>query len=205
MTHFLTTTVADHGYLAVFLLMVLESMFVPIPSEVIMLFGGALAGGLLAGHGDAHVSLWGIGLVGAVGDLTGSCIGYSIGRYGGQAVVEHRSLSWLIRPHHLEKADAFFARRGQLAVFVGRLLPVVRTFISLPAGLARMPFGRFVLFTALGCLPWTFALAAIGDAVAGHWDSVAHALSYLSIVIAVVLVVALVVWWRRNADRSPAR
>ena len=199
MTHFLTTTVAHHGYLAVLLLMVLESMFIPIPSEVIMLFGGALAGGLTVSGHHAHVTWWGMGLVGAAGNLVGSLIGYAIGRYGGQAVVSHRSVSWLIRPHHVEKAEEFFGRHGQLAVFVGRLLPVVRTFISLPAGLAEMPIARFSLFTLLGCLPWTFALALIGDAVASHWDSVAHGFTPVSIVIAVILVVALVVWWRRNA------
>jgi membrane protein DedA with SNARE-associated domain len=120
-THFLMTTVADHGYLAVFVLMVLESMFIPIPSEVVMLFGGALAGGLLAGSGHAHVDLVGIGLVGTAGNLVGSLGGYAIGRYGGQAVVSHRSVSWLIRPHHVERAEQFFARRGSVAVFVGRL------------------------------------------------------------------------------------
>ncbi|MGH3745723.1 MAG: DedA family protein, partial [Mycobacteriales bacterium] len=199
MTHFLTTHVAGHGYLAVFVLMVLESMFIPIPSEVIMLFGGALAGGLLAEPGQAHVTLVGVGLLGAAGNVVGSLIGYAIGRYGGGALVEHRWVSWLIRPHHVERADAFFVRHGSAAVFVGRLLPVVRTFISLPAGLARMPVGRFTVFTALGCLPWTFALAAIGDAVAQNWDSVARGFSIFSIVLAVFLVIALVVWWRRNA------
>ena len=204
MTHFLTTSVAGHGYLAVFVLMVLESMFIPIPSEVIMLFGGALAGGLLAEPGQAHVTLVGIALLGALGNVLGSLIGYAIGRYGGQALVEHRWLSWLIRPHHIVRANAFFAQHGSAAVFVGRLLPVVRTFISLPAGLARMPVGRFTVFTAVGCLPWTFALAAIGDAVATHWSSVAHAFGVFSIVLAVVLVIALVYWWRRNAggDRT---
>lgn len=199
MTHFLTTTIADHGYLAVFVLMVLESMFIPIPSEVIMLYGGALAGGLAIGHAHSGVLLWGIGLAGTAGNLVGSLIGYAIGRYGGDAVVSHRSVSWLIRPHHVERANDFFARHGAAAVFVGRLLPVVRTFISLPAGLARMPVGRFALFTTLGCLPWTFALAAIGDAVAANWDSVARGFTPVSIVIAIALVVALVVWWRRNA------
>jgi membrane protein DedA with SNARE-associated domain len=206
-THFLTTTVAHHGYLAVFLLMVFESMFVPVPSEVIMLFGGALAGGLVIDGSHASVTFWGIALAGAAGNLVGSWLGYAIGRYGGEAVVSHRSVSWLIRPHHVEKATAFFARYGAVAVFVGRLLPVVRTFISLPAGLAEMPIVRFSLFTALGCLPWTFALAAIGDAVAGHWDSVARGFTPVSIVIAVILLVALVLWWRRNAGErmDPAR
>ncbi|HEX7354644.1 MAG TPA: DedA family protein [Mycobacteriales bacterium] len=199
MTHFLTTYVADNGYLAVFALMVLESMFVPIPSEVIMLFGGALAGGLLAQPGEAHVTLVGVALLGALGNVVGSLIGYAIGRYGGGALVEHRWVSWLIRPHHVEQANAFFDRHGSAAVFLGRLLPVVRTFVSLPAGLARMPLGRFTVFTALGCLPWTFALAAIGDAVAANWDTVAHGFTLFTVVLAVLLLIALVVWWRRNA------
>lgn len=204
MTHFLTTYVAHHGYLAVFVLMVLESMFIPVPSEVIMLFGGALAGGLYAEAGQSHVTLVGVALIGALGNVVGSLIGYAIGRYGGTALVEHRWVSWLIRPHHVERADAFFQRHGSAAVFFGRLLPVVRTFISLPAGLTRMPVGRFTVFTALGCLPWTFALAAIGDAITKNWDSVAHGFSIFSVVFGVLLIIALVVWWRRNAGTDDA-
>lgn len=135
MNHFLTTNVADHGYVAVFVLMVLESACIPIPSEVIMLFGGALAGGLLAA-GHAHVGLAGVGLAGAVGNLVGSLVAYWVGRAGGRPLLERYGRYLLIRPEHLDQAEEFFARRGDVAVLVGRVLPVIRTFISLPAGVA---------------------------------------------------------------------
>lgn len=205
MTSFLTRTISEHGYLAVFVLMILESACIPIPSEVIMLFGGALAGGLLASHGDPHVTLWGIALAGVAGNVVGSLVAYGVGRYGGRALIEHRTISWLVRPHHLDKADEFFRRRGPLAVGIGRVLPVVRTFVSLPAGIAEMPIGRFVLYTTLGCLPWTFALAAAGDAIGANWDTVAHDFTPVSIVIAVLLVLGLAVWWWRNRGSSVAR
>ena len=205
MTHYLTTQIANHGYMAVFLLMLLESACIPIPSEVIMLFGGALAGGLLASHGHAHVGLFGIGLAGALGNLAGSLIAYGVGRAGGRPLLERYGRYILIRPEHIDRSEAFFARRGDLAVLVGRVLPVVRTFISLPAGVAEMPLGRFAAYTLLGSLPWTFALAGIGDAVASNWNSVASAFTYVSIAIAVVAV-AVIGWWllRRLQERQRA-
>ncbi|MCU4183131.1 DedA family protein [Acidiferrimicrobium sp. IK] len=193
MTHFLTTQISHHGYTAVFLLMVLESACIPIPSEVIMLFGGALAGGLLAA-GHPHVSLLGIGISGAVGNLAGSLIAYAVGRAGGRPLVERYGHYVLLRKDHIDKAEAFFARRGDVAVLVGRVLPVVRTFISLPAGVAEMPLGRFTLYTLIGCLPWTFALAGAGDALASNWDSVTSYFTVASVVIAVVVVAVIVRW-----------
>lgn len=201
MTHYLTTQISHHGYVAVFVLMVLESACIPIPSEVIMLFGGALAGGLLA-SGHAHVGLLGIGAAGALGNLVGALIAYAVGRAGGRPLLARYGRYLLIRPEHLDRTEAFFARRGDLAVLVGRVLPVVRTFVSLPAGVAEMPVGRFSLYTLIGSLPWTFALAAVGYAVAANWDSVASAFTYVSVAIAVVAVV-IIAWWivRRIRDR----
>lgn len=199
MTHYLTTQVSQHGYLAVFVLMLFESACIPIPSEVIMLFGGALAGGLLATHGHSHVTLVGVGLLGTLGNLAGSLLAYGVGRVGGRPLLERYGRYILIRHEHIDRSEAFFARRGDLAVLVGRVIPVVRTFISLPAGVAEMPPLRFSLYTVLGCLPWTFALAAIGDAVAANWNSVASAFTYVSVVVAVILVVAIVAWFVRRA------
>lgn len=203
MTHSLTTLIAHHGYLAVFVLMVLESACIPVPSEVVMPFGGALAAGLLAG-GDAHVGLAGIGLAGALGNVVGALIAYGVGRSGGRALLERYGRYVLIRHEQLARADAFFARRGAAAVFVGRLLPVVRTFISLPAGVAEMRIAPFALLTLLGSLPWTYALAAAGYALVGSWDRLASAITVVSVVVA-VLAVALVVRWvirRRRAERE---
>lgn len=194
MTHYLTTQISQHGYVAVFVLMLVESACIPIPSEVIMLFGGALAGGLLATGGHAQVNLVGIGLAGAAGNLAGALVAYSVGRAGGRPLLERYGRLLLIRSEHLDRSEAFFARRGDVAVLVGRVLPVVRTFISLPAGIAEMPLGRFSLFTLVGSLPWTFALAGVGYAVAANWDSVASAFTYASVVIGVIAV-AVIAWW----------
>ncbi len=200
MTHFLTTQITHHGYAAIFVLMLAESACIPIPSEVIMLFGGALAGGLLA-TGHAKVGLAGIGAAGAVGNLAGALLAYAVGRAGGRPLLERYGRYLLIRREHLDRTEAFFARRGDLAVLIGRMLPVVRTFISLPAGIAEMPLGRFSLYTLVGSLPWTFALAAIGYAVAANWDTVASGFTYASIVI-VVAVVAMAGWWLKRRVRQ---
>jgi membrane protein DedA with SNARE-associated domain len=189
----LTTQVAHHGYAAVFVLMLLESACVPIPSEVVMLFGGALAGGLFAGA-NPHVTLVGVALAGAFGNLAGALIAFGVGWFGGQALLDRYGRRLLIRPQHVARSEVFFARRGDQAVLVGRMLPVVRTFISLPAGVAKMPVGRFAVFTLLGSLPWTFALAAVGYAVAANWKTIASDFTYVSIAVGIVLL-ALIAWW----------
>lgn len=205
MTHFLTTQIVDHGYIAVFILMALESACIPIPSEVIMPFGGALAGGLLAA-GHTHVNLVGIGLAGAFGNVVGALIAYAIGRAGGRPLLDRYGRYLLIRAAELDRAEAFFARRGNVAVLVGRVLPVIRTFISLPAGVAEMPVVPFALLTLLGSLPWTFALAAAGDALVGSWAKVSSAITAVSIVIGVLAVLVIVRWFvrRRRAEQHAA-
>lgn len=203
MTHFLTTQIASHGYVAVFVLMVLESACIPVPSEAVMTFGGALAGGLAASQGHPHVSLLGIGAAGAIGNLVGSWIAYAVGRYGGLPFVERWGRYVLLRRHDLERAHEFFQRRGTLAVLVGRVLPVVRTFISLPAGAARMPLGRFSVLTFVGSVPWTYGLAYAGYALVGHWDTVSHYLTPISVAIGVAAVAAIGWWaWQRKRIRN---
>ncbi len=194
----MTSLITHHGYLAVFLLMLLESACIPIPSEAILLVGGALASGVAIDGRHANLSWVVVALLGVAGNLAGSLISYAAGRYGGRALIEHRTISWLVRPHHLEKADEFFARRGPLAVGLGRLLPVVRTFVSLPAGVAEMPIVPFVAYTVIGCLPWTFVLTFVGYEIGHNYTKVEHAFTPISIVVALALVVGLVTWWRRN-------
>ena len=203
MTHLLTTQIAHHGYLAVFVLMVLESACIPIPSEVVMPFGGALAAGLLAG-GHAHVGLVGIAVAGAVGNLVGALIAYLVGRAGGRPLLERYGRFVLIRDEQLDRAEAFFARRGDRAVLVGRVLPVVRTFVSLPAGVAEMPVARFSLFTLLGSLPWTFGLAGAGYALVASWHTIDSVISAVSIVFGVALVAVIVGWLVRRARSERA-
>lgn len=188
MEHFLVTQIDRHGYLAVLVLMTLESACIPIPSEVIMLFGGALAGGLVVAGVDVHLSVVGVALAGAAGNVIGSLIAYAVGLFAGRAAIERWGRFVRIRSHDLDRAEAFFRRRGDGAVLIGRVLPVIRTFISLPAGIARMPVGRFVVLTTLGCLPWTFALAFLGRAVASNWTSIESGFSTASIFVAVVIV-----------------
>lgn len=194
MEHFVVTQVGRHGYLAVFFLMVLESACIPVPSEVVMLFGGALAGGAVVAGVHLHLNVVAVALAGAAGNLVGSWIAYTVGRVGGRPLIERWGRYVLLRPHELDRAERFFARRGQVAVLVGRVLPVVRTFISLPAGVAEMPLVSFSALTLLGSLPWTFALAFAGDALAANWRSVSNVFTPVSIVVG-VLIVAWIGWW----------
>ncbi|HET6793920.1 MAG TPA: DedA family protein [Acidimicrobiales bacterium] len=204
MEHFVTDRIVSAGYLAVFLLMVAESACIPIPSEAIMLFGGALASGAAlagVGHATGHLNVVVVGLLGALGNLVGSWIAYGVGRVGGRPLAERWGRVLRVRPHDLDRADAWFARRGELAVLIGRCVPIVRTFISLPAGVAEMPFWRFSLFTIAGSLPWTFGLAIAGYAVASHWKGVADGFRPVTYVVAAVVVIGLgwgvLRWWRR--------
>jgi membrane protein DedA with SNARE-associated domain len=206
--HLVTSTILNYGYLAVFVLMVLESACVPVPSEVTMLFGGALANAtFVAGLGaeGRHLNFLLVGLLGTAGNLVGSWIAWSVGWRGGRPLIERWGRYVFLREHELDRAEAWFARYGETAVFASRLLPVVRTFISLPAGVAEMPFGRFSLYTAAGCLPWTFALTALGYALGSQWELVERFLRPVSLAVAAVIVVAAA-WWlyRRWAEQRRA-
>jgi membrane protein DedA with SNARE-associated domain len=193
--HFITS----YGYLAVFLLMLAESACVPVPSEVIMMFGGALAAGAVAG---VHPSLALIVLAGVLGNVAGSYLSWGVGRYAGQPAVRRWGRRIGVREHDIDRATRWFERHGPAAVLFGRLVPVVRTFISLPAGFAGMPAARFGLYTTLGCIPWTAALAIAGYALGANWQHVAndfHGPTYaIAGVIAVALAAAVILRVRRR-------
>ena len=182
--------IIQYGYVAVFLLMLAESACIPIPSEVIMLFGGALAAGAYPG---VHLSLAGVVLAGVLGNVAGSYIAWGVGRYAGQAAVRRWGRRFGVRGHDIDRAVAWFDRHGSSAVLFGRVVPVVRTFISLPAGFADMPAGRFGLFTTLGCIPWTAALGIAGYALGTNWQHIANDFHGPTYVIAGIVVVALAV------------
>jgi membrane protein DedA with SNARE-associated domain len=201
MQHFIAT----YGYLAVFVLMLAESACIPVPSELIMTFGGALAAGAVPG---THLNLIGVILAGTAGNVAGSYLAWAVGRYGGLPVLrrlsEGRLGRRLLREHDLDRAIAWFGRHGGKAVLIGRVLPVVRTFISLPAGIAEMPALRFGIYTTIGCIPWTVALAVAGYAVGANWESIVTAFHGPSYIIAAVIVVAVVIAaWRYLRRRPP--
>src|ERR1700743_2076108 len=152
--------------------MLAESACIPVPSEVIMLFGGALAAGAVPG---AHPSLVGIIIAGVLGNVAGSYVAWAVGRYAGQAAVRRWGRRVGIREREIARPAAWFERHGNAAVLVGRVIPVVRTFISLPAGFAAMPPVRFGVYTTLGCIPWTAALGIAGYALGANWQGVASA------------------------------
>lgn len=197
--------IAQYGYLAVFALMLAESACIPIPSELIMLFGGALASGAVAG---GHLNLAGVIVAGIVGNVAGSYLAYFAGSYGGQAALHRWGRRIRLREHDLDRATTWFEKYGPAAVGFGRCLPVIRTFISLPAGIARMNPVRFGLYTVIGCIPWTAALGWAGYAVGSKWDSIAndfHGPTYaIAGVLAVgaLLAIGLYARNRRTADRE---
>ncbi|MFI5062597.1 MAG: DedA family protein [Streptosporangiales bacterium] len=198
--------IATYGYLAIFLLMVLESACIPVPSELIMTFGGALAAGAVPG---TKLNLIGVIIAGVAGNVVGSYIAWAVGRYGGQALVRRPGRRGWIREHDLDRANRWFDRYGGRAVLIGRLLPVIRTFISLPAGFADMNPVRFGVYTTIGCIPWTAALAYAGYAVGSNWQSIVNGFHGPTYIIAAIVVLALAVAaWRylrqRRAEPGPA-
>jgi membrane protein DedA with SNARE-associated domain len=205
--HWLTTEILRFGYVAIFVGMVATNACIPIPSEVIMLFGGALASssfvsGVTGGH-HTQLNLVLVGVIGVIGSLVGSWIAYAVGYLGGRPLAERWGARIGVRSHELDRAEAWFERRGEIAVLVARVIPVVRTFISFPAGVAEMPVVRFTVFTLIGTLPWVFGLALAGYALAGSWQGIAHAFTPVTIAIA-VLAVAGIAWWivRRRRTMS---
>jgi membrane protein DedA with SNARE-associated domain len=208
LTEFIVDTILHYGLLAVFVLMVLESACIPIPSEVTMLFGGALTNAVFVADvtdNGRPLNFVAVGMAGAVGNLVGSWIAWGVGYAGGRPLIERWGRYILLRPHELDRAEAWFERHGQMAVFVSRLLPVVRTFISLPAGVAEMPLVRFSVYTFIGCLPWTFALTAVGWAVGSQWLVVEHYLKPISYVIGAALVLWVAVWYARRVSAERRR
>ncbi|HYL40362.1 MAG TPA: DedA family protein [Candidatus Binatus sp.] len=188
------------GYLGVGLAMAIESAMVPIPSELILPYAGFLVGDPTQIEPLTHGpwAYWIVVLVATLGNSVGSLIGYAIGAYGGRPFLQRWGRFLLIRPHEIEAAEAFFQRYGPATAFFSRLLPIVRTFISFPAGVARMPLGKFVAFSTAGALPWSMALVFAGMQLGAHWTDIRHALQPFDTAIAVVAVglIVLFVWWR---------
>lgn len=189
--------VTDYGYTAIFLLMLAESACIPFPSEVTMLVGGFYA------TEQGSLDFFWVGTAGVLGNLVGSWIAYAIGRKTGRALLDRYGRYILIRPHDVDKAEIWWEKYGEAATFFSRLLPVIRTFISLPAGIAKMPFGKFTLYTFLGVIPWTFALTWLGVVVGDNWERVLEYFDIPTLVIGLGLLTVMVVWYlRRRAQRA---
>jgi membrane protein DedA with SNARE-associated domain len=183
---FTTAIIVALGYPGVALLMAIESACIPLPSEIIMPFAGYLVS-------QGHFSLIGVATAGALGCNIGSIAGYAMGQYGGRPIVEKYGRYLLIDAHDIDKADRFFARYGDWAVLIGRLLPVIRTFIAFPAGVVRMPLLRFHFYTFIGSWPWCFALAWVGMKLGNAWNTdprVKAVMHSLDVVIVVVVLAA---------------
>ncbi len=199
---FATDFVKSGGLPAIFVLMTLESACIPIPSEATMLFAG-FAVADAAATGGHHLTLIGIVAAGVLGNVLGSWIAYAVGYFGRIELLEKHGRALHIKPSQLRRADAWFQRYGSASIFFSRLLPVIRTFISLPAGVARMPFWRFTTLTLLGCVPWVLALALIGQAVRSQWTDWKNNLAYVDYVVVaavILLIFYAIVKWRRRTE-----
>jgi membrane protein DedA with SNARE-associated domain len=187
------------GLPGIFLLMVAESACIPIPSETTFLFAG-----FNVARGE--YSVLAVVATGTVANVVGSWIAYAVGYYGRVDLLEKHGRKLHIKPSHLAWADDWFARYGSATVFFARLLPIVRTFISLPAGVARMPFWRFTLLTTLGCMPWILMLTLIGRAVGDNWEQWKDKLHYVDYAVAAALVLAaLWLLLRKRRERRDRR
>ncbi len=191
------------GYPGVLLMMAIESACIPLPSEIIMPFAGALTvPDVAAHHNVAPMSLWLVGLMGAIGCNVGSVFAYFAGAWLGRPFLERtRWIRFFVTPHELERVDRWFASRGPLVVFAARLLPVVRTFIALPAGIARMNQVKFHLYTFLGSLPWCLALAYIGQKTGENIEVLKPWFHRFDFVIGILFVVGAV-WFIRGRVKA---
>jgi membrane protein DedA with SNARE-associated domain len=200
LTEFATNVVGDLGLPGIFLLMAPESACIPIPSEATMLFAGFNVD-------KGEYSLFAAVAVGSVANLVGSWVAYAVGYYGRIELLEKHGKALHVKPSHLQWADRWFERYGAAAVFFSRMLPIIRTFISLPAGVARMPFWKFSVLTLAGCVPWIFMLTFIGKQVGANWEDWKDSLHYVDYTVAALIVVGavyLLLRWRRNRNRARA-
>jgi membrane protein DedA with SNARE-associated domain len=199
--NFAVGVVGDLGLVGIFVLMALESACIPIPSEATMLFAGFNVA-------EGEYSLFAAVAVASIANLVGSWVAYAVGRAGRVDLIEKHGRKVGISPKHLATADRWFERHGDATVFFTRLLPIIRTFISLPAGVARMPFWRFSVLTLLGCIPWMLMLTYIGVLVGERWRTWQGYLHYIDYVVAALIVLTAIYlavrWWRGRGRGEPS-
>jgi membrane protein DedA with SNARE-associated domain len=199
LVQFAVDTIDKLGLPGVFFLMLAESACIPLPSEATMLFAGFNVS-------QGEWSLLATVAVGVAGNVVGSWIAYAVGYYGRIDILDKHGAKLHIKPSHLAWADRWFQRYGDATVFFSRLLPIIRTFISLPAGVAKMPFWRFTLFTVAGCIPWVLMLTVIGREVGDNWEKWKNHLHYVDYLVlaAIVFGVIWLVIRRRGAPATDA-
>jgi membrane protein DedA with SNARE-associated domain len=194
---FAVNVVGDLGIAGIFALMIPESALIPIPSEATMLFAGFNVS-------EGKYTLLAAVAAGVTANVIGSWIAYAIGYFGRIELIEQHGKKLHIKKEHIDWADRWFEKHGEATVFFSRMLPIVRTFISLPAGAARMPFWRFTLFTTLGCIPWVFMLAFIGKSAGDNWVQWKDNLHYVDYAVAALIVVGIVYLIVRSRRRRRA-
>jgi membrane protein DedA with SNARE-associated domain len=198
---FIISVISAGGYLGIAVLMAIESACIPLPSEIIMPFSGYLV------YVGRFKLLW-VATVGALGCNLGSAIAYAVGYYGGRPLVEKYGSYILLSRHELDWADRFFARYGNITVFISRLLPVIRTFIALPAGVARMNQPKFHFYTFIGSWPWCLGLAYVGMKLGQRWDTDPRLRIWFhrfdAVILAVILIGIVVFVWTRWQGRIRA-
>jgi len=195
LSRFILATIQSGGYAGVAGLMAIESACIPLPSELIMPFAGFLAS-------QGRFSIGWLGFFGALGCVVGSIPAYYLGLYGGRPLIEKYGRWVLLSKHDLDVADRLFARHGEPVVFVARLLPVVRTFIAFPAGVARMDMRRFVIYTFAGSFPWCLGLAYLGQKLGQHWEVLGKYFHRFDAVIGAAILIAIAAYVWRHLRQS---
>lgn len=211
LTETVTTWIGDYGLYAIFLLSFVDAIL-PAASEVVMVYGGALAAGAFVGHevtffGTTLESTWAayvaVALAGTIGYVLGALLGWAIGRYGGTAFLARHGRWVHVTPERLDKAERWFGRWGDVTVLAGRCVPVVRSFISIPAGIAEMPVRRYTVLTTIGSVPWYFGLAAIGVALGASWERFHDSFRYADyLIVALVVAGVILLVFRRTRGRA---
>ena len=199
-TTFILDLISNLGYPGILFLMALESACMPVPSELVMPFAGYLAW-------QGHMSFWWVVVIGSIGCTLGSIIAYAVGFYAGRPIILRYGKYVLIRERHLKTAEDWFNRYGDEATFLARLMPVVRTIISLPAGISKMRFKKFVFYSFVGSVPWNLMLTYVGFSLGPKWESIRGVFRYLdiaAIVALIILVIYLFMRVRRNGRQKNA-
>jgi len=196
--NFVISTLSSLGYLGIVLLMAIESACIPLPSEVIMPFSGVLVA-------QGRFTLWGAALAGAAGCTLGSTVAYVVGAIGGRPLALRYGKFVLLSAHDIDVADHWFKRFGEVTVFFTRLMPLVRTFISLPAGVARMPFLRFLAYSFVGSLIWSALLAYVGMQLGAHWEDLKPIFQKFDVLFVALVVLLIAVYIYRHVRPSAQR